>query len=162
MFDAPSRFSNPEPVPSQATGWEYVEELRAMATWLTEGPDASVALSEAVSGLDIFRGRETVVRWIHRFAASHAGDRAVPERVTELLDSLVEGAVVYGPADSDLRSEVEARLDLLESLCCIPDNYRCALLLKEGAGLSVERSADLMGVSTASLRSILYRARQAL
>ncbi|MEX2133753.1 MAG: sigma factor-like helix-turn-helix DNA-binding protein, partial [Acidimicrobiia bacterium] len=69
------------------------------------------------------------------------------------------GAVPAGP---ELDAEIFSRLEVLEYLCTIPDNYRCALLLKEGSGLTVERTAFLMGVSKASLRSILYRARGAI
>jgi DNA-directed RNA polymerase specialized sigma24 family protein len=80
------------------------------------------------------------------------------------LDRLVEGrqSVDRRPSETSLVDEVAMRLRVLESLCTIPDNYRCALLLKEGSGLTVEKTALLMGVSKASLRSILYRARRSL
>lgn len=160
MFESSQRFSK-QGRPQPPAGWEYVDELEAIAEWLTAGPDRSPELAEAVAGMDTFRGADTVKRWLHNVASAH-GSRA--EGPAGYLDRLVEGrrqraAVPAGPA---LAAEISSRLKALEYLCTIPDNYRCALLLKEGSGLTVERTAFLMGVSKASLRSILYRARRAI
>lgn len=54
----------------------------------------------------------------------------------------------------DYVNELTARMDVLENFAGLSDNYRCALLLKEGHGLTVEKTATLMESSTASLRSI--------
>jgi DNA-directed RNA polymerase specialized sigma24 family protein len=159
-------FESPRQIPKQArrgdaAAWEYLYELDAMAGWLASGSDRSPELTAAVEGMDTFRGPETVKRWIHNVATSHL-DREIAG-ATAYLDRLVEGRHSAGrPPESSLTEEVALRLQVLESLCRIPDNYRCALLLKEGSGLTVERTALLMGVSKASLRSILYRARRAL
>lgn len=132
-----------------------------MAEWLTAGPDRSPELAEAVAGMDTFRGTDTVKRWLHNVATAHLpGAR----ESNESLDRLVEGKRHREghPTASAIDAEISLRLAVLESLCTIPDNYRCALLLKEGSGLTVERTAVLMGVSRASLRSILYRARRTI
>jgi DNA-directed RNA polymerase specialized sigma24 family protein len=159
-------FESPRQIPKQArrgeaAAWEYLYELDAMAGWLASGSDRSPELTAAVEGMDTFRGPETVKRWIHNVATAHL-DREM-SGPTSYLDRLVDGkASGRPPSESSLTQEVALRLLVLESLCRIPDNYRCALLLKEGSGLTVERTALLMGVSKASLRSILYRARRAL
>ncbi len=160
MFESPHRFSK-QGRPEPPAGWEYVDELEAIAEWLTAGADHSPELAAAVAGMDTFRGVETVKRWLHNFASVH-GSRA--EGPGGFLDRLIEGRRQRGPAPagSALDAEIASRLEVLEHLCSIPDNYRCALLLKEGSGLTVERTAFLMGVSKASLRSILYRARRAV
>jgi DNA-directed RNA polymerase specialized sigma24 family protein len=160
-------FESPQQVPKQAprgeaAAWEYLYELDAMAGWLTSGSDRSPGLTAAVAGMDTFRGPETVKRWIHNVAIAHLD--AGPGAAALYLDRLVEGrqSVDRRPSETSLVDEVAMRLRVLESLCTIPDNYRCALLLKEGSGLTVEKTALLMGVSKASLRSILYRARRSL
>ncbi|MEX1037303.1 MAG: sigma factor-like helix-turn-helix DNA-binding protein [Acidimicrobiia bacterium] len=160
MFDLPQRNPKQEPI-SEPFGWEYLEELKAIADWLSVGPDHSPELAAAVAGMDTFRGTPTVRRWLHNVATAHT---TAEEQPTAYLDRLVEGRLSPGRAPSGpaLENEIEARLKVLESVCTIPDNYRCALLLKEGSGLTVERTAFLMGVSKASLRSILYRARRAI
>lgn len=161
MFESPQTFSK-QGRPDHPAGWEYIDELEAMAEWLAAGPDRSPELAEAVAGMDTFRGTDTVKRWLHNVATAH-----LPGGVGSsngFLDHLVEGKRQRGPVPSrtSLEAEISSRLEVLESLCTIPDNYRCALLLKEGSGLTVERAAFLMGVSKASLRSILYRARRAI
>lgn len=160
MFESPQTFSKQGRTDHPA-GWEYVDELEAMAEWLTSGPDRSPELAEAVAGMDTFRGTDTVKRWLHNVATAHLPGAAVSN---ESLDRLVEGRGQRArlPTGRALDVEVSSRLAVLESLCTIPDNYRCALLLKEGSGLTVERTALLMGVSRASLRSILYRARRTI
>lgn len=159
MFESPRRFSK-QGRPDHPAGWEYIDELEAIADWLTAGPDRSPELARAVAGMDTFRGPNTAKRWLHNVATAHSGAGAE----AGFLDRLVEDKRQRGriPTRPALDAEISSRLEVLESLCTIPDNYRCALLLKEGSGLTVERTALLMGVSKASLRSILYRARRAL
>jgi DNA-directed RNA polymerase specialized sigma24 family protein len=159
-------FESPQSSPQQGhsdhpAGWEYIDELEAIAEWLTTGTDRSPELAEAVSGMDTFRGADTVKRWLHNVASAHVSGAEAPGA---FLDRLVEGRRQRGavPSGQALDAEISLRLGVLEYLCTIPDNYRCALLLKEGSGLTVERTALLMGVSKASLRSILYRARGAI
>ena len=159
MFEIPSRIPGTSQ-DVQATAWGYLGELEAMAQWLTDGPDSSPALASAVVCMDTFRGADTVVRWIHRVAGARTGHPG--DTVASRLDAIVEGSGGHGPMTPEVIAEVSERFAVLEALCCIPDNYRCALLLKEGAGLTVERTARLMNVSKASLRSILYRARRSL
>jgi DNA-directed RNA polymerase specialized sigma24 family protein len=161
MFEAPQQVPKHAPR-GEAAAWEYLYELDAMAGWLTSGSDRSPELTAAVAGMDTFRGPETVKRWIHNVATAHL--EAAPGDAAWYLGRLAEGrqSVPRRPDETSLVDEVVLRLQVLESLCTIPDNYRCALLLKEGSGLTVERTALLMGVSKASLRSVLYRARRAL
>lgn len=160
MFESPQRFPQ-HGRPDHPAGWEYVDELEAIAEWLTTGTDRSPELAAAVAGMDTFRGADTVKRWLHNVASVHVSGAEVP---AAFLDRIVEGRKQRGavPAGPALDAEISSRLEVLEHLCTIPDNYRCALLLKEGSGLTVERTALLMGVSKASLRSILYRARGAI
>ncbi|CAN5820458.1 hypothetical protein BH23ACT4_BH23ACT4_14260 [soil metagenome] len=160
MFESPHRFST-QGRPELPAGWEYVDELEAIAEWLTTGSDASPQLAAAVAGMDTFRGADTIKRWLHNVASAHGARSEAP---ADFLDRLVEGRRHRGavPAAAGLNTEISSRLEVLEHLCTIPDNYRCALLLKEGGGLTVQRTALLLGVSKPSLRSILYRARRSI
>jgi DNA-directed RNA polymerase specialized sigma24 family protein len=158
MFESPSH----RPSLEQSTEWVYLHELENMSRWLTEGDEASPALRTATTTMDTFRGAEMVKRWIHTLNSFEVEQQFGLSGYSEILDHLIEGRRVRVTDTPDLAREVSARLVVLERLCALPDNYRCALLLKEGHGLSVERTAKVMGVSTASVRSILYRARQSL
>jgi len=110
-------------------------------------------------------GMGTLRLWLHRTASTEA--RRMELRGAGLADSYLD-SVASGDFDRhrsppyDLVRGVEVRIDLLEALAALPDNYRCALLLKDGAGLAVGEVARVMGTSPSSARSVLYRARQAM
>jgi len=89
---------------------------------------------------------------------THAGGQTYGD----YFDRLLDGQRPIRPKNLIFQEELALRLEILERLSSLPDNYRCALLLKQGHGLSVDRTAVVMGVSQASVRSVLYRARQAL
>ncbi len=157
----------------KGTEWEYLDELDAMAEWLCHGDEASPVLISATAALDTFRGVWSVRLWIHNVVGSRVHrprsgsdlssdelNRYLDQRVASSRQSQFAGPNSHNP--TAMRMEITARMQVLESLCHLPDNYRCALLLKEGANLSVSGTASLMGQSEGSLRSILYRARQNL
>lgn len=161
MFESPlqralSRFDS-----HQATEWDYADELATMADWLCHGSEPSQALSRATRALDTFRGPITVKRWLHAVTTFevHAGGGRCSHDL--YLDSLVEGSPARGPGNRNgLDIEIHDRMVILEGIAGMRDNYRCALLLKEGHGLTVAQTSSLLGSSSASVRSILYRARQ--
>lgn len=158
MFESPSQRASLE----QGTGWLYLRELENMSSWLCDGDEVSAELLAATASMDTFRGATMVKRWIHSLTTFEFECEAGDSDFSDILDRMVEGRRVRAPAGVAFDAEVAARLAIMERLAGLPDNYRCALLLKEGQGLSVERAAKVMGVSPASLRSILYRARRSL
>lgn len=158
MFESPSQRASHE----QGTGWVYLRELESMASWLCEGDESSVAIRDATRNMDTFRGQEMVKRWIHSLTTFEMETRRGESDFSDVLDRAVEGRRVRFSGGRAFDLEIGQRLRVLERLCTLPDNYRCALLLKEGHGLSVDKTAAIMGVSPGSLRSILYRARQNL
>jgi RNA polymerase sigma-70 factor (ECF subfamily) len=148
---------------------EYRLELESLSEYLLRAPEmgggegpglmAKVMHSAAPSG-----GERTLRLWLHRTASAEAhrlGGRA-SSVVDSYLDSFFSGDFDRGVPPHDLARGVETRVDLLEALASLPDNYRCALLLKDGARLGVEAVARVMGTSPSSVRSVLYRARQAM
>ncbi len=158
MFESPSQRASH----GQGTGWVYLAELENMAIWLCDGDEASASLRAATSSMDTFRGSAMVKRWIHALTTFEFETEFGASAFSDTLERLVEGRRVRLPNGIAFETEVAARLSVMEQLARLPDNYRCALLLKEGHGLSVERTAKVMGVSPASLRSVLYRARRSL
>ncbi len=158
MFESPSQRASQE----QGNGWVYLGELENMASWLCEGSEASAAISAATRNMDTYRGQVMVKRWIHSLTTFEIVNRHNESYYSDLLDRAVDGRRVRFPSGRVFDQEIGTRLRVLERLCALPDNYRCALLLKEGHGLSVDKTAAVMGVSPGSLRSILYRARQSI
>lgn len=146
---------------------EYRLELESLARDLLQAPEPGPSpLVDIVPAVASFRGVKTVRLWLHRTASTEArhvvgGDAY--RTVDSYLDSVVDGRLDRRlPNPHDLAGELQTRMDILEALAGLPDNYRCAVLLKEEEGLAVEEVARLMGTTAASVRSVLYRARHSL
>lgn len=151
--------------------WEYREDLERLARYLCghqqDAEDvAHTALIKAAEKLDTFRGESSVRTWLHTITTNECRmlrRRRQPSSLDSYLDAWVDGDVVgENPDPEEIAVELETRKEVLEGLESLPSNYRCALLLKDGQGLSVAAIADLMGSTEASVRSSLYRARRML
>lgn len=146
---------------------EYRLELEGLARHLLQAPDPGPSpLVDTVPALASSRGVNTVRLWLHRIASTEArhvvGGDAHPT-VDSYLDSVVDDRPDRRlPDPCDLAGGLQTRMEILEALAGLPDNYRCAVLLKEGEGLAVEEVARMMGTTSASVRSVLYRARHSL
>lgn len=57
---------------------------------------------------------------------------------------------------------VDQRLDLLEAIRSLPEEFRDTVLLREVEGLSYQEIADTLGIPRGTVESRLYRARQML
>lgn len=150
--------------------WEYRDDLERLARYLCRHQEdaedvAHTALMKAAEKLDTFRGESSVRTWLHTITTNECRmlrRRKQPTSLDGYLDSWVDGHDVLGvnPDPEEMAVELETRREVLAGLEALPPNYRCALLLKEGQGLSVANIAGLMGTTEASVRSSLYRARR--
>ncbi|HSK06262.1 MAG TPA: sigma factor-like helix-turn-helix DNA-binding protein [Acidimicrobiia bacterium] len=146
---------------------EYSLELEGLARHLLQSPEQGRSpLVDTVPAVASFRGVKTLRLWLHRAAsteARHLVEGEANRKVDSYLDSVVEGGPDHRlPDRHDLAGGLQARMEILESLAGLPDNYLCAVLLKEGEGLAVEEVSRLMGTTSASVRSVLYRARHTI
>lgn len=152
--------------------WEYRDDLERLANYLCRHPEdaedvAHTALVKAAEKFDTFRGESSVRTWLHTIATNECRmlrRKKQPTSLDSYLDSWVDGVDVLGesPDPEALAVELEIREEVLAGIEALPSNYRCALLLKDGQGLSVADVAGLMNSTEASVRSSLYRARRML
>lgn len=151
--------------------WDYRDDIEHLARLLCGHPEdaedvAHTALVKAAEKIDSFRGEASVRTWLHTITTNECRSlrgRTSLGSMDGYLDGALEGELGSpAPDPEDLAIELETRKDVIDALAALPDNYRCALLLKEGQGLTVEETAAIMGTSSASVRSVLYRARQSL
>lgn len=153
--------------------WDYRGDLERLANYLCRHPEdaedvAHNALMKASEKLEGFRGEASVRTWLHTITTNECRmmrRRKGPTSLDDLLDraALTDrelGGAAVGP--EELAMELETRREVLEAIEGLPDRHRCAVLLKDGRGLSLEEVADVMGTSVPSVKSILYRARESL
>jgi len=150
---------------------DYRDDIENLAALLCSSPDDTADLAHegfvtAAEQIDSFRGEVSVRTWLHTITTNECRSlrgRAAAEAIEGYLDEVLAGEVSSAPPDPEsLAIELETRKEVIDALAALPGNYRCALLLKEGQGLTVGETASIMGTSPASVRSVLYRARQSL
>ena len=124
----------------------------------------------AYRALPAFRGESAFYTWLYRIAINaakrHHGQRA-RHRPTESLDD-DEGTFGSDAAPSDdttpedlLASRQLAR-GLDEAIQALAEDQRRALLLREVDGLTYDEIADLMDCPPGTVRSRIFRAREAV
>ncbi len=141
------------------------------------------AFLSAFKALDSFDGRSSLSTWIHRIAINAAlmkrrKDRSRRESsIEELLPVFQNGEHAQSPTpwpsgmagqtsgDSVTHStglSIKTRAAVLDALQELPDEYRTVLVLRDVEGLESKAVANSLGISDASVRQRLHRARQAL
>ena len=141
--------------------WTYRDDLTGLAEMMIASDDGLGTIAfDGASNLDDLRV------WLHDTAsterATTEGTDGHPE-VAVYLDDVVAGVPATSkPGARVLAAELASRTRVLDGFAALPPNYRVALVLKDGANLTVGQIGDLMGTSEASVRSVLYRARRSL
>lgn len=132
---------------------------------------AQESFIKAYRAIDSFRGESAFYTWLYRIAVNTAKNylvsrsRRPPSYDVELDDD--EGSSVYDALlDTDTPEAILNR-DRLEtaiqaSLNALPEELRGALTLREFDGLSYEDIAQIMECPVGTVRSRIFRAREAI
>lgn len=132
------------------------------------------AFLSAFRSIHRFQGESLLSTWLHRIVVNAAlillrARRRRPEQPIEvLLPAFHEDGHQANPA-VDWRPTAEAELERKETRALVrkyidslPENYRLVLLLRDIEELDTEETARLLGITPATARVRLHRARQAL
>jgi RNA polymerase sigma-70 factor (ECF subfamily) len=157
----------------------HKDRLWAVALRTAADPeDAADALQEAMVSAfrraRDFRGDSAVTTWLHRIVVNAAVDR-LRRRPSQALSWSGEPAdldalAIHAAADSGVRSSVitvaidpmdstEVRLDVDAALRRLPEQQRIALVLVDMLGYPVAEVAEMLGVSTGTIKSRCARGR---
>jgi len=132
---------------------------------------AQEAFIKAYRAIPNFRGESAFYTWLYRIAINTAKNHLVsqgrrpPAVDIEVLDAeQFEGPTDlkdYGtPEEYLLRDEVEKTI--LEAMEALPDDLRTAITLRELEGLDYKEIADAMSCPVGTVRSRIFRAREAI
>jgi RNA polymerase sigma-70 factor (ECF subfamily) len=131
---------------------------------------AQEALLKALKYLRTFRGECKFSTWLIQIALNESRMRLRKDR-RHLYESMDEGLQSddgdYIPRDfadwREIPSESLERTELREALqramAALPEKYRSVLMLRDVEQLSTEESAKLLGITIASVKTRLSRAR---
>jgi RNA polymerase sigma-70 factor (ECF subfamily) len=155
----------------------YQERVFRLACRLTNDTDAPDVLQETFlqvyRHLPSFRGESQFRTWLYRIASNAAlmHRRARTRRPTEPLDVFlprfdVEGKHLSTPAELQVASRADELLDrqflaekAREVIAQLPDLYRDAFVLRDLEEMTTEDVAHALGVTPATVRQRVHRAR---
>ncbi|WP_028312946.1 RNA polymerase sigma factor RpoE [Derxia gummosa] len=130
------------------------------------------AFIKAYRALPRFRGDAAFYTWLYRIAVNTAKNFLASQgrRAATLADSTVEEAETFEDA-SHLREVATPEAELMtkqiaetvnRAMLDLPDELRTAITLREIEGLSYEEIAQSMGCPIGTVRSRIFRARDAI
>ncbi|MYE85003.1 MAG: RNA polymerase sigma factor RpoE [Gammaproteobacteria bacterium] len=132
---------------------------------------AQEAFIKAFRALPKFRGESAFYTWLYRIAINTAHNHQMAKsRRPPGTDIDVEDAQFMDGADRLIENEspeAAASRDELadaidQAIAALPDDLRSALALREFEGLSYERIAAIMECPVGTVRSRIFRAREAV
>jgi len=132
---------------------------------------AQEAFIKAFRALPRFRGESAFYTWLYRIAINTAKNHLVARsRRPPGVDVDVEDAEFMdgtdmlkeseNPEAALARDELSAEIDL--AIAELPDDLRSAVTLREFDGLTYEQIAEIMDCPVGTVRSRIFRAREAI
>ena len=129
------------------------------------------AFIKAYRALPKFRGDSAFYTWLYRIAINTAKNYMVakgrrPPNTDldvdegDFLEIQTTLEDVAGPEQNINRDELKAVIDT--AIDELPEDLRMAFVLREFSGLSYEEITDIMGCPVGTVRSRIFRAREAL
>ena len=128
------------------------------------------AFIKAYRALGKFRGDSAFYTWLYRIAANAAKNHLVAKGRRPGADATIEDAEGFGEGGMLSESASPEALamggelaEVVESaLNGLPDELKAALMLREFDGLSYDDIADVLGCPVGTVRSRIFRAREAI
>ena len=128
------------------------------------------AFIKAYRALGKFRGDSAFYTWLYRIAANAAknhlvakGRRPGADATIEDAEGFDEGGLLSESASPEALAMGGELADVVESaLNALPDELKAALMLREFDGLSYDEIADVLGCPVGTVRSRIFRAREAI
>ena len=147
----------------------HTPRLLAVATRLTrDGVEASEVVQEAFIAACGFDGRAQLSTWLHRITINAAlarlrrGARRREVSMEQAFAPVEEGG--HGEPPDTAGAEAIARGEIAgtvwSAIETLPEDNRTVLVLRDIEGLSSKEVAVALGISDASVRQRLHRARQ--
>ncbi|MGY6517292.1 MAG: RNA polymerase sigma factor RpoE [Lysobacteraceae bacterium] len=132
---------------------------------------AQDAFIRAFRALPRFRGEAQFYTWLYRIAVNTAKNHLVAQGRRPPTDDIDAADAVQFAAGERLRETSTPELELLRdeieravaaAVDALPEELRVAVTLREVEGMSYEQIAERMGCPIGTVRSRIFRAREAI
>jgi len=127
----------------------------------------------AFAAIDRFEGRSSLSTWLTRIVINESLGRLRAQRrrrdqlesegvtlIESYRERLAQASAEPAPDVSVAREQLRQLIE--RSVAELPDNFRSVFVLREIEGLSVEDTADVLGIPAATVKTRLHRARAKL
>ena len=132
---------------------------------------AQEAFVKAYRALGSFRGDSAFYTWLYRIAVNTARNTMASRQrrpldyeadLSESEQSVVESRMRHGdtPEAAALSDEIHRTVN--DAIGALPEDLRTAIILREVEGLSYEEIAEAMDCPVGTVRSRIFRAREAI
>ncbi len=155
--------------------WQHADDIARLARQLCQHREdaedvAQTSLLKAAQHIHGFRGEASVRTWLHRITADECRmlrRKLTPQSLDAILERTALGAAGGRAAAEETSPEMLAeeralRYAVVAAVAMLPGRQRIALVLREGAQLSIEDVAERVGTTVPGVRSLLVRARREL
>ena len=128
------------------------------------------AFIKAYRALERFRGDSAFYTWLYRIAANAAKNHLVAKGRRPRSDASIEDAEAFDEfglnSDSGSPEAIAMGDELVgvvdAAMQALPEDLRAALTLRELEGLSYDDIAEVLGCPVGTVRSRIFRAREAI
>jgi RNA polymerase sigma-70 factor (ECF subfamily) len=128
------------------------------------------AFIKAYRALERFRGDSAFYTWLYRIAANAAKNHLVAKGLRPRSDASIEDAEAFDEfglnSDSGSPEAIAMGDELVgvvdAAMRALPEELRAALTLRELEGLSYDDIAEVLGCPVGTVRSRIFRAREAI
>ncbi len=155
---------------------KYQQKIVKLVTRYVRDPDEALDVAQetfikAYRALPNFRGDSAFYTWLYRIAINTAKNQLVSQsRRPPTSDIDADEAVQYAPGvrlrDTDCPEQLAHRDQveqvIYETIDGLPEDLRTAIVLREMEGLSYEEIAQTMECPIGTVRSRIFRAREAI
>ncbi|MBP6381279.1 MAG: RNA polymerase sigma factor RpoE [Pseudomonadales bacterium] len=155
---------------------KYQHRIYSLVTRFVRDPDevqdvVQEAFIKAYRALPGFRGESAFFTWLYRIAINTAKNYLVSRarrppgadvdiEDAEYLESAGALRDLAGPENQLMTEQLRAVID--KAIRALPEDLRTALTLREFEGLSYEEIAEVMRCPVGTVRSRIFRAREAV
>ena len=126
--------------------------------------------ASAFSAIDKFEGRSALSTWLTRIIANEALARVRSKRrrreqldgagvtlIETYREKLAQASVAPMPDAAVAREQLRGLIE--RAVADLPDGFRSVFVLREIEGMSIEETADALGIAPATVKTRLHRAR---
>lgn len=145
----------------------HKEKVRNLIFVTLNSPDMIDDISQEVfisvfKKLDRFRFESQFTTWLYRITINKCRDHLRKVKIRSILSPFSASEEELSYSSSNLHDDTEIQEIVRKAVAQLPIKLRAPLILKDFEGLSYQEIAESIGVEVGTIKSRIFRAREAL